>query len=316
MSFFKKIGKAIKKVGKYVAPVAAIAAPFIPGIGGALSGVISKVGGMLGGSSAQSNSSFTGPPDPANPTEGQQVTVQAPAGNSWAKALGDAAPAAISGIAGYLGQQNQNVASAQQAERQMEFQEQQSSTAYQRAMADMKAAGLNPMLAYSQGGASSGSGASAPMGNELGAGVNSAWQAAQARQQMQQSNAQIQNIMADTSNKEQQTTNLESENLYTLARTSSEGTKNHELAQRVAEIALRNQLAASTQEANISSAKSGAEYEEARASSEKYSLAEKSAWSRFYQSAVGRGYPYAAKATEQANSAVNAVRKFIPFTNQ
>lgn len=49
--------------------------------------------------------------------------------------------------------------SAEQAAKQMQFQKNMSNTSYQRAIGDMKKAGLNPMLAYSQGGASTPSGA-------------------------------------------------------------------------------------------------------------------------------------------------------------
>ena len=111
----------------------------------------------------------------------------------------------ISGGLSYLGQSSANQANAAQAGYNRDFQAYMSNTQYQRAVKDMTAAGLNPMLAYQQGGAGNVSGAvAAPMQNALGQGASSALQSRTMLAQAKNLDEQNQLIRDDAFLKRQQ----------------------------------------------------------------------------------------------------------------
>lgn len=81
---------------------------------------------------------------------------------------------------------------------QMGFQERMSNTAYQRSMLDMQSAGLNPILAYNQGGASSPGGSNASMHNELSGAVSSALEARRASLELKNMQSVNERTQAET----------------------------------------------------------------------------------------------------------------------
>lgn len=112
--------------------------------------------------------------------------------------------AAIMGGAGLLGGIFQNKSSAKEAQKNRDWQEMMSNTAHQRQVADMKAAGLNPILSAGGGGAASGSGAMPQVVDPVEKGINSAVNALNmkmAKENINKVKAEIRSIDAETENK-------------------------------------------------------------------------------------------------------------------
>lgn len=126
-----------------------------------------------------------------------------------------------SALLSYIGGEERNQAQLGSAREQMAFQERMSNTSYQRAVADLNAAGLNPMLAYAHGGASTPAGSQANIEDTLTPAVNTGKEVYRASNEASVQRAQVDDITASAGLKRQDTLRSSAETAKAQAETET-----------------------------------------------------------------------------------------------
>lgn len=242
--------------------------------------------------------------------------------NSW---MGVVGAGLLTGLLSSQGQKDANETNLQLGREQMGFQREMSNTAYQRAVKDMQAAGINPMLAANVGGATTPSGAMPQVQNRVGAGVASAGQAMsamQAAQSIDQSKAQtdelrtnIEKIKSETMDRNLNTAvraaqiekdRAAAESARATASNTTEailGTRYDSQGKQMGYRANRGdkELEGTGWAADVAKRK-------AEAKSSEYGLSGDKAYSKFYESEYGSKSPYIKSVTDIVRGVSSARR--------
>lgn len=211
-------------------------------------------------------------------------------------------PAIIGGIAsigsaliGGHGQSQANESNAQQAKDNRDFQERMRATQYQTAVEDMRKAGLNPALAYQQGGAGTPSGAQAQMQNTAAGAGTAAADAFRSFQDMRRTNAEIERTTAET------------DQIRTATQVSGQDLLLKILAKETGYRTFGEALERIKAEAR--GATNSANEAQASARIRQLAIPEAEAIAGFYKSAMGKLDPY----INSGAGAAGALGKLIPF---
>lgn len=230
--------------------------------------------------------------------------------------IGAIVGAGLGAIGSLFGGSSANNARAEEARRQRRWEERMSSTAHQREVADLKAAGLNPYISATKGGASTPSASVPNIQDTATPAINAGLSALTARAQAMKTMAETNQINIESKDRLDNLKAIRSINTYKNDLLSLAATLGHDtFEERKAATKARYRYDVEALDPSLKLLDANLDLTTARAAMENLNIPEGKAMANFWKSPAGRAAPYLNQGMSTAKGVAEILRSLYPRLN-